>query len=256
MRRSPVSALALLAMLVASAAFVGLPARADNSWCRTVTTENRTQSRVWVTIYDVFKTRQLDYGWVDACSSRDWKSGNYACGSIYYVRGEVKNFDLSQNVYDTTVQLTPNSGSPSDAIVAIRRGTGNYYWNHGSDKGPCDAMAAPGTPPPPPPPPAPQVDFGFVNATPEWASVGVFAVDRQKVVINDCLGPGVERHWKVAPDSRYAVSAHSKLGASCHLAGQELPVITYTARPDNGAVKAGLRVPVQYQIYDAHGSSP
>ena len=70
-------------------------------------TVNATQSRVWVTIYDLAKLRHLDYGWVDACAYRDWKSGNYACGSYYHVRGEVKNADLSANVYDTTVQISP-----------------------------------------------------------------------------------------------------------------------------------------------------
>jgi len=117
-----------------------------------VYTVNQTDKRVWVTIYDLAKTAHLDYGWVEPGHYRAWSSGNYAAGSFYHVRGEVKSDAQGNdpNIYDTSVQINPQwidnevpvlmpgpDGNPiqipvgaSDSVVTIVKGTGNYYWNH------------------------------------------------------------------------------------------------------------------------------
>jgi hypothetical protein len=127
----------------------------------TVYTVNATDKRVWVTIYDVGKTQHLDYGWVEPGSYRAWTSGNYACGSFYHVRGEVKSDaqGSNPNIYDTDVEInlqaadndvpvtvTDDTGKTifqqtavaSDSVVTIHRGNGNYYWQH---NGPVVAFA-------------------------------------------------------------------------------------------------------------------
>jgi hypothetical protein len=120
----------------------------------TVYTVNATDKRVWVTIYDVAKTQHLDYGWMEPGSSRAWTSGNYACGSFYHVRGEVKSDAKGSdpNIYDTNVEINlqwadkdvpvsvinPATGTPAfeqpvgvaDSVVTILKGNGNYYWEH------------------------------------------------------------------------------------------------------------------------------
>ena len=116
----------------------------------TVYTINWTDNRVWVTIYDLAKTTHLDYGWVAARSYRTWTSGNYAAGSFYHVRGEVKSDAAGNdpNIYDTSIQINPqlvvndfpitvptgdgritrtNIGA-TESAVAIMKGQGNYYW--------------------------------------------------------------------------------------------------------------------------------
>jgi hypothetical protein len=119
----------------------------------TLYTVNATDKRVWVTIYDVAKLQHLDYGWVEPGSYRAWTSGNYACGSFYHVRGEVKSDAQGSdpNIYDTEVEINPQfadndvpisatdgSGKTifqqmvgtTDSVVTIHRGSGNYYWEH------------------------------------------------------------------------------------------------------------------------------
>ncbi|HKD07044.1 MAG TPA: hypothetical protein VKB79_14165 [Bryobacteraceae bacterium] len=121
----------------------------------TVYTVNTTDNRVWITIYDLGKTTHLDYGWVDARSSRAWASGSYAYGSFYHVRGEVKSNAAGSdpNIYDTSIQINPQAADKavnvryppfeddpsqyifnqqvdtSDSVVLIQQGTGNYYWS-------------------------------------------------------------------------------------------------------------------------------
>jgi hypothetical protein len=113
----------------------------------TVRTINDTDRRVWITIYDLGKTTHLDYGWVDAHKSRDWASGNYALGSFYYVRGEVKSDDQGSDptVFDTTMQINPQLMADSGKVgpvaglfpathvaqstVRIQQSVqGGYYW--------------------------------------------------------------------------------------------------------------------------------
>ena len=115
-----------------------------------VYTVNQTDKRVWVTIYDLAKTAHLDYGWVEPGHYRAWSSGNYAAGSFYHVRGEVKSDAQGNdpNIYDTSIQINPqlavndfpitvptgdgritrtNIGA-TESAVAIMKGQGNYYW--------------------------------------------------------------------------------------------------------------------------------
>lgn len=72
----------------------------------TLTTVNNTPHPCWITIYDIAKTTHLDYGDLGANSSRDWRSGNYAYGSVYHIRYEVKGPD-GNNLYDTNIQVEP-----------------------------------------------------------------------------------------------------------------------------------------------------
>jgi hypothetical protein len=101
-------ALALLAL--------GLPwfASEARAGCGTIVTMNPTSHWVWITIYDLAKTQHLDYGWVAPHDLRAWRSGNYACGSFYHVRYEVKNGTSAAqptsdpgNLFDTNMQINP-----------------------------------------------------------------------------------------------------------------------------------------------------
>jgi hypothetical protein len=223
--------LALLAfVLLPAAGWCDLPPSLDT--CYTMRTVNTTSSRVWVTIYDLGKTRHLDYGWVDACSYRDWKAGSYACGGIYYVRGEVKNYDLSQNVYDTTVQVRISGASLSNS-VALRKGTGNYYWDH------ADPGWIPSASPPRPagcdgsaPPGAPQYNFTLVNTTGLHVSVLVTNQGSGPTLLSECIDPGATKTWKVAAMGQYTVQTN----ASATCPGNTQGAAQLVVLPKNGAV--------------------
>ena len=98
--------------------------------CYVLTTYNQTPKWVWITVYVLAKVRHLDYGYVAPFSKREWRAGNYACGSYYYVRGEVKaSEDTSHdpgnppNIFDTTVQahfLSFSPGSVTGSVVYIK----------------------------------------------------------------------------------------------------------------------------------------
>jgi hypothetical protein len=180
--------------------------------CGVVRTANATPGRVWITIYDLAKLRHLDYGWVEGCSFRDWRSGNYACGGFYHVRGEVKNWNDSANVFDTSMQINPQvKGMGVDVnsnVVVLRRGTGdNYYWAHGGDAtydaagkvAMCDGRLPPGTP---------LVDVNFSNPTDKWAVVTVDILPPQtfrRLVNEDCVPPGQTKSWKLLASAEYSV---------------------------------------------------
>ncbi len=92
----------------------------------TFTTYNYHPYAMWVTIYDVTKTRQLDYGCVPAGEApRHWKSGKYMWGSIYYVRAEVKKGNDCQGtlICDTTMQVTADN--PETNASLHRDASGN-----------------------------------------------------------------------------------------------------------------------------------
>jgi hypothetical protein len=82
-------------------------------------TANATPHWIWITIYDLAKTTHLDYGWVQPNSVRGWASGNYCWGSFYYVRAEVKagTGQDGGNIFDTTVQVNPQSSAVAIAVV-------------------------------------------------------------------------------------------------------------------------------------------
>lgn len=203
--------------------------------CTTVRTVNSTQSRVWVTIYDLAKVRHLDYGWVDACTYRDWKSGSYACGSYYYVRGEVKNADLSANVYDTTVQINPKIRDLNSNAVILHRGTGNYYWEHsvglydavtGKPNG-CDGVPGAG---------APAVDFSFTNAGQRAVRLLVTSVTTKAALVNnECLLPGQSKSWKLAPEAGYGLNAADMNDRACTQPSND--GVAQVVKPVNGAIR-------------------
>jgi hypothetical protein len=103
---------------------------------------------IWVTIYDLGKTRHLDYGCVAPNSDRWWESESYAYGSFYYIRAEVKEDSAcgGKTLCDTTVQVNPQYpgyilpegvGGPSGGTVWLAPNGNNCYW----------AKSAPATPP-------------------------------------------------------------------------------------------------------------
>jgi hypothetical protein len=130
------------ALVLAIAAAVAAQQSAAQVFIPTIHTKNRYQDKyLWVTIYDLGKLRHLDYGCVGPAGVRSWKSGNYAFGSFYYVRGEIKSGkDCSgQTICDTTVQVNPqnegiiSSGSagkgPKHVMWYIHPNGNNCYWD-------------------------------------------------------------------------------------------------------------------------------
>ncbi|HEY5258425.1 MAG TPA: hypothetical protein VIJ12_08615 [Candidatus Baltobacteraceae bacterium] len=69
-----------------------------------IITYNMSSYRAWITIQDLGKTRNLDWGWVDGNSKRTWESGNYAGLSYYHVRFEYVNAS-GHKVCDTSIQI-------------------------------------------------------------------------------------------------------------------------------------------------------
>ncbi len=80
-----------------------------------IETYDNSPNSIWITIYDVGKTRHLDYGCVTTKQTRYWKSGTYLYGSFYYVRAEVKaNKDCGgKTLCDTTMRINPQSSGPA-----------------------------------------------------------------------------------------------------------------------------------------------
>ena len=104
-----------------------------------ITTKNTTDRAIWVTIYDLGKSRHLDYGCVGAKQAREWRAGNYLEGSYYYARAEIKeNGDCrGRTLCDTTVQMNPSSTGSMDGSIKKLSGTivslkyaGSCWWDH------------------------------------------------------------------------------------------------------------------------------
>src|SRR5579859_1708720 len=100
--------------------FICLSASGMASAVDLYTSNNYPNRTVWITIYDLGKTRHLDYGCVNPGGNRRWSSGNYLNGSFYYVRGEVMTGKdcRGTKVCDTTVQVNPQV-NPQDLHQAI-----------------------------------------------------------------------------------------------------------------------------------------
>lgn len=93
----------------------------------TIYTYNTTPNNVWITIYDLAKTKHLDWGNMDPQGSREWTSGNYSQGAYYHVRGEVKNSD-GCTIYDTSIQVVAQN--TNNIYVTLHQGPSNYYWSN------------------------------------------------------------------------------------------------------------------------------
>lgn len=98
--------------------------------CNAVVTVNPTKKWLWITIYDLGKIRQLDWGFVAPASARTWKSGNYLCGSFYHVRAEVKDSESPtqptnnpRNLFDTSVRINPQLKDWPALLASIGGGT-------------------------------------------------------------------------------------------------------------------------------------
>ena len=66
---------------------------------------------VWITIYDLLKTRILISGCVDPYTIRAWTEGSMAYGSFYHIRAEVmtRKGCVGTKVCDTSVQVRPQN---------------------------------------------------------------------------------------------------------------------------------------------------
>ena len=150
-RRSILLALAALALFATLLWALPKAARSTDIHNGIIVTANETGYRVWVTVYDLAKTRHMDSGWLDANGRRGWNNCCYAAGSFYYVRAEVKkigdNRSDPETIYDTTIQVQPKlcytsalpgkQGDPYGyARVVLKKGNGNFYWDR-ADNGDC-----------------------------------------------------------------------------------------------------------------------
>jgi hypothetical protein len=108
-------AIGLAALAIASLGASGVALAQSVKGSATISTYDNSPNSIWITIYDVGKTRHLDYGCVATKDTRDWKSGTYLYGSFYYVRAEVKaNKDCSgKTLCDTTMRINPQSSGPA-----------------------------------------------------------------------------------------------------------------------------------------------
>jgi hypothetical protein len=99
-----------------------LTASAEKLMTHSVGTTNLSSNRAWITIQDLGKTRNLDYGYVEAGRHRNWESGNYLLGSYYYVRFEFKG-PGDKTVCDTRAQVAIHSDFSGTVGAAV---TGHY----------------------------------------------------------------------------------------------------------------------------------
>ena len=97
--------------------------------CNVVATFNNTPYWAWITVQDLGKTRNLDWGYVAPFKSREWRSGQYACGSWYYVRAEFKAATGQTqppgdppNIGDTRVQIHPTLSDANLLAATINGG--------------------------------------------------------------------------------------------------------------------------------------
>jgi hypothetical protein len=213
-------------LILALVTAAGLPAAADQpspgsdpGLCEALRTINATRNKIWVTVYDLGKLRHLDYGWVDACTVRVWRSGGYACGSFYYVRAEVKDYQEQKNVSDTTVQWNPQGLNYGSWVVTLRRnGTSdNYFWEHGNTAGCTPAgntnCCAAGTAPPQGMPvydapkyPPQFVPVTFTNSTPFFVKMTVYSTTEPDLK-SDCVGPKSAKTWSIFGQWEYRLRA-------------------------------------------------
>jgi len=136
----------LVATLFATLAVVlsSVPARANTG---EITTVNETKYHVHITIYDLGRTRHIDYGQVLPEGLRTWGRCCYAAGSYYYVRGQVM---VGNSVIgDTTIQVVPslarkNYGGQCSvfgyAQVILRNSGGNHFYWARHDNAPAECM--------------------------------------------------------------------------------------------------------------------
>jgi hypothetical protein len=155
----------LLGTFLAIAAIVSGNAAAADGRARLMTYNSYPNRSMWVTIYDLGKTRHLDYGCVEAKSQRSWESGNYAYGSFYYIRAEVKEAPAcgGRTLCDTSIQVNPQypgyifpeavGQANSDPVTLIPNGD-NCYFRKGDHRSP-GAPSTPQAPTPNPPGVAP-----------------------------------------------------------------------------------------------------
>ncbi len=124
-----------------------LPARANTGVIETV---NGTKYWMWVTVYNLGKTIQHDYGAVDAGANRTWGRCCYSAGSYYYVRAEIKtNNGHGSKIGDTTIEVVPvlarkKFGNECEVygyarVVLLNSGGHHFYWKR-EDQTPSECL--------------------------------------------------------------------------------------------------------------------
>jgi len=129
----------LAAALVAILCIVAAPkaAKANTGVIHTV---NNSKYDAWITIYNLGKTQQIDYGRLAAGDVRTWGRCCYAAGSYYYVRAQVM---LGHTVLkDTTIEVVPRLARQLYAsscsvygyarVVLVGDGT-HFHWERHDD---------------------------------------------------------------------------------------------------------------------------
>jgi hypothetical protein len=115
----------LISAAAAIAALMFLPIRSDAINRVSLPTWNMSSYKAWVTIQNDIRTRNLDYGWVEAGKIRKWDSGFYMTGSYYYVRFEFFDKD-GKKICDTKARTY----APYTAVSDMNTVYGNYKDGH------------------------------------------------------------------------------------------------------------------------------
>ena len=152
MKRRTIFVLLVSLLAIVPVAMAPIPARANTGVIETV---NGTKYWMWVTVYNLGKTIQHDYGAVDAGSNRTWGRCCYAAGSYYYVRAEVKlSNGQGARIGDTTIEVVPvlarrKYGNECEVfgyarVVLLNSGGNHFYWRR-EDQTPRECLYG-GTP--------------------------------------------------------------------------------------------------------------
>jgi hypothetical protein len=242
-------ALSLMAAAALDAAADQPSPGTDPGLCEALRTINATGNRIWVTVYDLGKTRHLDFGWVEPCSVRVWRSGSYACGSYYYVRAEVKDYYLTRNVYDTTVQHNPQGLNYGSWVETLRRKGDNYYWEHGNTAG-CtpnginrccgaDYQDPQGYIHYEPQSVAPlHVDVTFKNELRVYVAMHIYTTWSDGNLKDDCVAPQSEKTWQLPGDFEYRMRA--ELHEKACKDGKPLKTYVGIAKTDTKTAKGSI----------------
>jgi hypothetical protein len=135
----------LAATLLATVCIAALP-KAAIANTGVIHTVNDSKYDAWITIYNLGKTQQIDYGRLPAGESRTWGRCCYAAGSYYYVRAEV--MVGNKVVADTTIQVVPrlarqtyvHSCEVFGYAQVFLRGSGvHFHWQR-YDQAPAQCM--------------------------------------------------------------------------------------------------------------------
>jgi hypothetical protein len=107
-----------------------------------VNTMSIIPNRVWVTIYEVDKIHEKDWGWMEPGKERNWCSGNYLYGSWYWVRGEVKDLGgLHGTIADEWIEVHPDMGVDPWVTMGVTVDGSGFVWARNQNCNPPVALS-------------------------------------------------------------------------------------------------------------------